>query len=87
MARVRTKLVTVRIAETTLLEFKAAAELRGAGMSGLLHQYIVKTIREEKERSPEQFERKIAEILAKEEKESPTITLAESTSTKRRKAS
>jgi hypothetical protein len=36
-------------------EFAIAADLRGASMSGLLHQFIVKTIREEKELSPQAF--------------------------------
>lgn len=36
-------------------EFAIAAELRGASMSGLLHQFIVRTIREEKEQSPQSF--------------------------------
>lgn len=40
-------LVTVRIAESVRDDFKRAAELRGATMSGLMHQYIVRTIREE----------------------------------------
>lgn len=38
-------------------EFQAAAYLRGASMSSLLHQHIVKIVREEKERSPEEFEK------------------------------
>lgn len=36
-------------------EFQAAAHLRGASMSSILHQYIVKVVREEKERNVEQF--------------------------------
>ena len=48
-------LVTVRIAEPVRDEFKIAAGLRGATMSGLIHQFIVRTIREEKEASPHEF--------------------------------
>lgn len=48
-------LVTIRIAENVRDEFKIAAQLRGASMSGLMHQYIVRTIREEKELSPHSF--------------------------------
>ena len=48
-------LVNLRLKPKTRDEFKVAAELRGASMSGLLHQFIVKTIREEKERTPEAF--------------------------------
>lgn len=36
-------------------EFAIAAELRGASMSGLLHQFIVRTIREEKDLAPQAF--------------------------------
>src|SRR5215208_164834 len=36
-------------------EFQAAAHLRGGSMSGLLHQYIVKVVREEKERDLDAF--------------------------------
>jgi hypothetical protein len=48
-------LINLRLKPKTRDEFKVAAELRGASMSGLLHQFIVKTIREEKDRSPEAF--------------------------------
>lgn len=48
-------LVTIRIAENVRDEFKMAAELRGATMSGLMHQFITRTIREEKQLSPDTF--------------------------------
>jgi len=54
--KIKEKLLTVRVTEDKLAEFKRAAEMRGATMSGLLHQFIVKVIREEKERSPEAFQ-------------------------------
>ncbi len=54
--------VNLRIRE----EFKLAADLRGASMSGLLHQFIVRTIREEKEKSPVAFE-----ALPQEEHDGP----------------
>lgn len=50
-------------------EFAIAAELRGASMSGLLHQFIVRTIREEKEHSPQSFaknERQVNETNQRE---------------------
>lgn len=47
----------MRLKPETREEFRVAAELRGATMSGLLHQFIVRTIREEKERDPEAFAR------------------------------
>lgn len=37
-------------------EFAIAAKLRGASMSGLLHQFIVRTIREEKAEMPQAFQ-------------------------------
>ena len=58
-------LVTIRISENTRDEFKIAAELRGSTMSGLLHQWIIRTIREEKQMSPQNFQpRHIAPVVA-----------------------
>jgi len=58
-------LVTIRIAESVREEFKKAAELRGSTMSGLMHQFIIRTIREEKQLSPHVFaERRLAPVLA-----------------------
>jgi hypothetical protein len=45
-------------------QFAIVAELRGASMSGLLHQFIVRSIREEKELAPQSF---------KSERKAPTI--------------
>ena len=53
-------LVTIRIAENVRDEFKKAAELRGATMSGLMHQDIIRTIREEKQTWPADEVRLIA---------------------------
>jgi hypothetical protein len=49
------KLVNVRLTPKTHDEFKIACELRGASMSSLLHQFIVRTIREEKDLTPSAF--------------------------------
>lgn len=49
------RLVNVRLTPKTHEEFKIACELRGASMSSLLHQFIVRTIREERERDPISF--------------------------------
>lgn len=62
-------LVTIRIAENVRDEFKKAAELRGATMSGLMHQFIIRTIREEKQMSPHEFadtapKRQLAPVVA-----------------------
>ena len=47
--------ITFRINPKVREEFKIAADLRGASMSGLIHQFIVKTIREEKASNPAAF--------------------------------
>jgi uncharacterized protein (DUF1778 family) len=47
--------ITFRINPKVRDDFKIAADLRGASMSGLIHQFIVKTIREEKGINPEAF--------------------------------
>lgn len=52
---IKERLVNVRLKEQTHKEFKIACDLRGASMSSLLHQFIVRTIREEKEASPQSF--------------------------------
>ena len=49
-------LLTVRTGNATLEDFAAVAFLKGATMSGLVHQYVVRSIREEKERAPGEFE-------------------------------
>jgi hypothetical protein len=49
------KMITLRLSEQAHKDFKIAADLRGASMSSLLHQFIVKLIREEKEREPQAF--------------------------------
>jgi len=53
---IKERLVNVRLKEKTHQEFKIACELRGASMSSLLHQFIVRTIREEKEHAPHSFD-------------------------------
>lgn len=55
-------LVNLRLRPDVRLEFKAVAELRGATMSGLLHQFIVKAIREERERDPVSFNKLVGVI-------------------------
>lgn len=50
--------LNVRINPQVREEFKIAADLRGASMSSLIHQFIVKTIREEKDKSPIAFKGK-----------------------------
>lgn len=85
MAKIRTKMITVKVAEATAQEFKVAALMRGAGMSGLLHQYIVSIIREEKERDLVMFENKISELSF--DSKSPNTILKKQTLQRKRKAS
>lgn len=54
--------LNVRIRSDVRDDFKIVAELRGISVSGLLHQYMVKLIREEKERDPEAFKREVSNI-------------------------
>lgn len=46
----KTSLMNLKIKPDIHFEFKIAAELRGATMSGLLHQHITQVIYEEKKR-------------------------------------
>lgn len=55
-------LVNFRLKPDVRDEFKVVADLRGSTMSGLLHQYVIKLIREEKERDPVAFTERIAVI-------------------------
>ena len=48
-------LLTVRTRPEIRDEFKKVAELRGASMSTLIHQFMVGLIREEKDREPKAF--------------------------------
>lgn len=63
------KLINIRVKELQRDEFRVAAELRGATMSTLIHQFIVKTIREEKERDPDEFKLLLKEVRSQSEKE------------------
>jgi antitoxin component of RelBE/YafQ-DinJ toxin-antitoxin module len=50
MAKTKNILINLRISEDVREDFRVVAELRGSTISGLLHQFIVKSIREEKDR-------------------------------------
>ena len=47
--------INVKISPTLRAEFHLVAKLRGDTVSGLIHRFIVKTIREEKLKEPEAF--------------------------------
>lgn len=49
------KLLTVKLDKETIADFQISAKSRGATMSSLVHQFVLKTIREEKERFPQKF--------------------------------
>lgn len=53
----KTGLLTVRLKPQVLRDFKIAAEVQGASMSGLVHMFVIRTIREQKETIPKAFER------------------------------
>lgn len=57
VATPKVKMINVRLKPSVHDEFKIACELRGASMSSLMHQFIVRTIREEKDREPQAFRR------------------------------
>jgi hypothetical protein len=47
--------INIRVRRDVRENFKIVADLRGASMSSLIHQFMVKCIREEKKISPEIF--------------------------------
>ena len=57
MATIKQKMLTVKVAAPVLQDFKIAAELKGGTMSAIVHMFVVHTIREQKERNPEAFEK------------------------------
>lgn len=65
-------ILNLRIKPEIRDEFNAVAELRGSSMSGLLHQFIVKSIREEKTQDLGGFNLILEKVIAEkpnEEKE------------------
>lgn len=60
MASPKVRMINVRLTPQMHEAFKIACELRGASMSSSLHQFIVRTIREEKDREPQAFRETVA---------------------------
>lgn len=56
VASPKDKMINVRLSPTVHDQFKIACELRGVSMSSLLHQFIVRVIREEKNMDPDAFQ-------------------------------
>lgn len=57
VASPKVRMINVRLKPETHDDFKIACELRGGSMSSILHQFIVRTIRDEKENEPRAFKR------------------------------
>jgi hypothetical protein len=51
----KSKMINVRLTPSVHDDFKIACDLRGVSMSSAMHQFVVRTIREEKEREPKAF--------------------------------
>lgn len=58
VASPKTRMVNVRLTEQVHEDFKIACELRGVSMSSLMHQFVIRTIREERELDPKAFVRR-----------------------------
>lgn len=62
--KMKNVLFNMKIDERVRDDFRIAAQLRGASMAGLIHQFMHKVIREEKERVPDAFK---VEVEAKKD--------------------
>ena len=68
MASPKVRMINVRLTPQVHEAFKMACELRGGSMSSLLHQFVVRTIREEKEREPHAFKTQRIAVLKEKAK-------------------
>lgn len=73
-------ILNLRLDPETREQFAVAAKLRGASMSGLIHQFIVRTIREERMAFPEEFQQRQAAVS----KVAATIEPSEETKVRRK---
>lgn len=69
VSKTKKSMINVRLSEQHHEEFKIVCELRGLSMSSTLHQWIIKAIREEKERDPSVFARVVKESVKTQSKE------------------
>lgn len=60
--RTKDERINFRISPKTKIELEAAAELRGTSMSGLIHQLIVRAIRDERAADPKAFNAAVQRI-------------------------
>src|ERR1700742_2632166 len=51
----KTARINVKLSKALREEFHIAAKLKGGTVSGLIHQFIVATVREEKKKEPQAF--------------------------------
>jgi hypothetical protein len=65
------QMLTVKLLKEKYLEFQATAAVRGVSMSALVTQFVFHTIRDVKREEAEEFERKLAALLALESNELP----------------
>lgn len=64
VASTKVRMINVRLRPETHDEFKIACELRGGSMSSILHQFIIRTIRDEKESDPRAFKTALSSNVA-----------------------
>ena len=69
MTRPKSTYIQFRVSDDVKRELQIVAELRGLSMSGLIHSFIVKAIREEKEADPQAFKRGIPMTTLKVKRE------------------
>lgn len=55
-------LMTLRVRPDVRDSFRVAADMKGATMSGLIHQFMMRTIRDIQETYPEEFKTKLREL-------------------------
>ena len=58
MANKKRQLLTVKMSSDLYINFKTAADLRGASPSSLVHQFAARVVREEQMRNPGLFDLK-----------------------------
>ena len=62
VVRTKDERINIRISPKTKIELEAVAELRGTSMSGVIHQAIVRAIRDERAADPKVFQAAVERI-------------------------
>jgi hypothetical protein len=75
MTEKNTDFVMVNLKVTAKLreEFKVAAKLEGMDLSNMLRQFMIRTVRDAKEREPESFQAEMEKSQAKQKNKSPDL--------------